>query len=54
MKLALIQQHATRNKEDNLQRGLSALDEAAGKGAQVIAFAELAFEFESEVFVQPP
>ncbi len=43
MKIALIQQHAGRNVEDNIQRGLDAVREAAQNGAEVIAFAELAF-----------
>jgi predicted amidohydrolase len=29
MKLALVQQHATRDKADNVRRGLAALDQAA-------------------------
>ncbi len=44
MKIALIQQHATADKADNLARGLAALEEAARAGAQVAAFAELACE----------
>ena len=44
MKIALIQQHATLDKAANLARGLAALEEAAGAGADVAAFAELAFE----------
>ncbi len=45
MKLALIQQHATRDKADNLRRGLAALEEAARNGAQAAAFPELGFEW---------
>ncbi len=45
MKLALVQQHATRDKAANVQRGLDAVDRAAALGAQVICFAELAFEW---------
>ena len=45
MKLALVQQHATRDRADNLRRGLAALDTAAAAGAQVVCFAELAFEW---------
>ncbi len=45
MKLALIQQHATRNKEGNIARGIKALEEAASKGADLVAFPELAFEY---------
>ena len=44
MKIALIQQHASPDKSDNIHRGLQAVDAAAASGAQVIAFAELAFE----------
>lgn len=44
MKIALIQQHATSDKADNLRRGLAALEQAARDGAQVAIFAELAFE----------
>ncbi len=44
MKIALIQQEATRDKEANLARGLKSAREAAAAGAQVIAFAELAFD----------
>lgn len=43
VKIALIQQHATHDKEDNLKRGLEAFEKAARQGAQVIAYAELAF-----------
>jgi N-carbamoylputrescine amidase len=45
VKIALIQQHATRNKSANVARGLAALDTAARNGAQVACFAELAFEW---------
>ena len=45
MKLALVQQHATRDKAANIQRGLEAVDRAAALGAQVVCFAELAFEW---------
>lgn len=44
MKIALIQQHATADKADNLARGLTTLETAARQGANVAAFAELAFE----------
>ena len=44
MKIALVQQRATLDKTDNIQRGLAAVDEAARQGAAVIVFAELAFE----------
>lgn len=45
LKLALIQQHATRNQQDNLERGIRNFEEAARNGAQLIAFAELAFTY---------
>ena len=44
MKIALVQQHATSDVEANLQRGLQAARRAAEGGAEVICFAELAFE----------
>jgi N-carbamoylputrescine amidase len=44
MNLALIQQHATPDKAANVARGLAALEEAARAGAELVAFAELAFE----------
>lgn len=44
MRLALIQQHATADRAENLRRGLEAARNAAAEGAQVIAFAELAFD----------
>ena len=45
MKIALIQQHATRNKSANVARGLAAIETAARNGAQLACFAELAFEW---------
>jgi beta-ureidopropionase len=45
MKIALIQQHATRNKSSNVERGLAAPEAAARGGAQLACFAELAFEW---------
>jgi predicted amidohydrolase len=44
VKIALVQQHASTDKADNIVRGLAAVDEAAALGATVIVFAELAFE----------
>jgi len=44
VKIALIQQHATPDKADNVLRGLAAVDAAAAQGATVAVFAELAFE----------
>lgn len=43
MKIALIQQHATPDHEDNLKRGVEVFREAARAGAELVAFAELAF-----------
>jgi N-carbamoylputrescine amidase len=44
MRIALVQQHATHDKQENVRRGLAAVDEAAAAGAALVAFAELAFE----------
>ena len=44
MKIALVQQHASADTSDNVRRGLEAVDRAAAAGADLIAFAELAFE----------
>ena len=44
MKIALVQQIATSDRQDNVKRGLEALVAAAGDGADVVCFAELAFE----------
>ncbi len=44
MKLALVQQHVRPDKLENLARGLAALERAAKADAQLVAFAELAFE----------
>ena len=43
MKLALVQQPATPDLDANLARGLAAFDRAADAGADLVAFAELAF-----------
>ena len=43
MKIALVQQHATLDHEDNVRRGLEAFKIAAESGAKLIAFSELAF-----------
>lgn len=43
MKIALVQQHATPDPEENRQRGRRAFLEAARSGAGLVAFAELAF-----------
>ncbi len=44
LRLALIQQHASPDRDENIARGLFALAEAAQNGAQLVSFAELAFE----------
>lgn len=44
MKIALIQQAAGPDRAANLARGLDALDRAADAGADLAAFAELAFD----------
>ena len=44
MKIALVQQHAAPDEQDNVRRGLAALEEAARAGASVVTYAELAFE----------
>ena len=54
MKLALIQQHASPDKPTNLVRGLAAARRAAEDGAELIAFAELAFDrFYPQVHATP-
>lgn len=44
MKIGLIQQSASHDRDDNLRRGIEAARAAAVAGAQVICFAELAFD----------
>ena len=44
MKVALIQQHATPGQAGEHRAGLRALEAAAAGGAQLVCFAELAFE----------
>jgi N-carbamoylputrescine amidase len=44
MRIALVQQHASHDRRDNVARGLQAFETAARAGAQLVAFAELAFE----------
>jgi N-carbamoylputrescine amidase len=51
VKIALVQQHATHDPEENRERGKRAFLEAAGAGARLVAFAELAF---SRFFPQVP
>jgi N-carbamoylputrescine amidase len=43
MRIALVQQHATGDRAENLRRGLDAARRAAAQGANLVAFAELAF-----------
>ncbi|MBS3792144.1 MAG: carbon-nitrogen hydrolase family protein [Candidatus Bipolaricaulota bacterium] len=42
-KIALIQQHATQDVEENVERGIEHFKVAAKNGADLIAYAELAF-----------
>ena len=44
VRVALVQQPASRDREANRQRGLEAMAEAARRGAQLVCFAELAFD----------
>jgi len=44
MRVALIQQHATTDRQENLRRGMDAARRAATAGAELITFAELAFD----------
>jgi predicted amidohydrolase len=44
MQLALVQQRAGHDKRANVETGLAAVDVAAANGAQLVCFAELAFE----------
>ncbi|NQU81310.1 MAG: hypothetical protein HQ543_07305 [Bacteroidetes bacterium] len=44
MKIALIQQKCTNNRELNRQKGLDAVRKAADQGANVLCFAELGFD----------
>jgi predicted amidohydrolase len=45
VKIALIQQRATRDKPQNIAQGLANLEEAARSGAKLACYAELAFEW---------
>jgi predicted amidohydrolase len=45
VKIALVQQHATKDKEANVARGLAHLETAARQGATLVCYAELAFEW---------
>jgi len=54
MRIALVQQHARSGKAGNVERGLAALEEAARGGAEVVCYAELAFErFHPQLPAQP-
>ena len=44
MRIALVQQAVSSDKDANVERGLNALESAARAGAQLVAFPELAFE----------
>jgi beta-ureidopropionase len=43
MKIALVQQHATKDPQENLSRGIDAFLRAVEAGAKLVAYAELAF-----------
>lgn len=43
-KIALVQQHTTPDRDENVARGIAAVERAAGQGATIACFAELAFE----------
>ena len=43
MKIALIQQHAAQDHQENIERGIKAFRNAAEASAEIVAFAELAF-----------
>lgn len=43
MKIALIQQSASNDKDQNIKKGIEAVEKAASKGANIICFSELAF-----------
>jgi predicted amidohydrolase len=44
MRVALVQQKAGLDKHENVQKGIKNLEEAAKNGAELVCFAELAFE----------
>lgn len=44
MRIALIQQSATRDPQANLDKGIASLERAADLGAELVCYAELAFE----------
>ncbi len=41
LRIALVQQHATEDIKDNIQRAAAALEQAAKEGAQLVVYAEL-------------
>jgi N-carbamoylputrescine amidase len=43
-RIALVQQRVSADKQINVERGLKALESAAANGANIVCFAELAFE----------
>jgi N-carbamoylputrescine amidase len=43
MRIALVQQHASQDREENTERGVTAARRAAAAGAQLIVFPELSF-----------
>ncbi len=43
MKIALVQQKASADKEKNIRQGIEAVKNAAASGAKIISFSELAF-----------
>ncbi len=45
MKIALIQQHATKDSSKNVERGIKAFKAAAAAGAELIAYAELGLSY---------
>jgi len=44
LRIALVQQRAGSDRDDNRRRGVAAVEHAAADGARIVAFAELAFE----------
>jgi N-carbamoylputrescine amidase len=44
MRIALAQQHAGEDRDDNVRRALAAMDAARSAGADIVVFAELAVE----------
>ena len=44
MNIALVQQTVTEDKTANVSQGLQALERAARRGAELVVYAELAFE----------